>query len=57
MNTAKVKLGITASKTKNDPATVNEAPNSRRRENWANILGPNAIPIARPVNTEPKSTP
>ena len=57
INTANVKFGIAASKTKKDPATVKEAPNSRRRENCANILGPNAIPIARPVNTEPKSTP
>ena len=33
INTANVKLGIAASKTKNEPAIVSDAPKSRRREN------------------------
>ena len=51
------KFGISARRTRNTPAVVSDAPNSLRRENCANIFGPNAIPIARPVNTDPKRTP
>ena len=40
-----------------NPALVSAAPNSRRRENWAKIFGPRAIPVARPVKTAPKRTP
>ena len=52
-----VRLEIAARRTRKTPDVVRDAPNKRRRENCANTLGPNAIPIARPVKTEPKRTP
>ena len=57
VKTAITRLGIRASKTRKKPAVVRDAPNKRRRENCANIFGPNAIPIARPVKTAPNKTP
>ena len=57
IKTASTKLGIAASATKNPPLMASEAPNKRRRENCANIFGPNAIPDASPVNTAPNRTP
>ena len=57
IKTAKTRFGIAASATKKPPLIASDAPNKRRRENWANIFGPNAIPAASPVNTAPKSTP
>jgi len=55
--TAITKLLINASKTRKNPAIAKDAPNKRRRENCESTRGPNAIPAANPVNTEPKSTP
>ena len=52
-----VKFGIAASNTRKKPATANDAPNKRRRENCANTFGPTAIPSAKPEKTAPKSTP
>ena len=53
----RTRLVISASKTRKKPEIASAAPNNLRRENCANTFGPNAIPIARPVNTAPKSTP
>jgi hypothetical protein len=57
MVTERTKFEISARRTRKRPDVVRDAPNQRRRENCANIFGPNAIPIARPVKTEPKRTP
>ena len=52
-----VKLVISERKIRKKPDVVSDAPNKRRRENWAKTLGPAAIPSARPVKTAPKRTP
>ncbi|CAB4643720.1 unannotated protein [freshwater metagenome] len=52
-----VKFGMRDKKIRKIPDVVREAPNKRRRENWAKTLGPIAIPSARPVKTAPKRTP
>ena len=57
IKTAKTRLGIAASATRNKPDVASEAPNKRRRENCAKTLGPKAIPAARPVKTAPNKTP
>ena len=57
MMTESVRFEISANNTRKKPAVEREAPNKRRRENCANIFGPNAIPMARPVKTAPKRTP
>jgi hypothetical protein len=57
MMTDRTKLEMSASRTRKIPDVVRDAPNNLRRENCANIFGPNAIPIARPVKTAPKRTP
>ena len=51
------RLAMSANKMRKKPAIASEAPNKRRRENWANIFGPKPIPSARPVKTAAKSTP
>ena len=55
--TERTKLEMSARRTRKIPDVVRDAPNSLRRENCANIFGPNAIPIASPVKTAPKRTP
>ncbi len=57
IKTARTRLGIAASATKNAPLIVSDAPKSLRRENWAKTFGPSAIPNARPVKTAPNKTP
>ena len=51
------KLLISAKATRKKPAIAKEAPNKRLRENCESTRGPNAMPVAKPVKTEPKSTP
>ena len=52
-----VKFVISERKIRKNPDVARDAPNKRRRENWAKTLGPAAIPSARPAKTAPKRTP
>ena len=54
---AKTKFCKSESTINIEPATVSEAPKSRRRENCEKTFGPSAIPPASPVNTAPNKIP
>ena len=54
---ARTRFETSESATKKAEETVSATPKIRRLENWLNIFGPSAIPRAKPVKTEPKSTP
>jgi hypothetical protein len=57
MNIARTRFRTSDNKTKSTPEIVRETPKILLLENWANIFGPNEIPIASPKNTAANKIP